>query len=46
MRAIDRIRDHLLIAKDALLLDDMEKAERAVAYAAAETGALVEDLRA
>ena len=46
MRAIDRIRDHLLIAKDALLDDDLDKAERAVLLAAQETGALVEDLRA
>lgn len=46
VRAIDRIRDFLLIAKDALLEDDFEKAEQAVQHAAQETSALVEDLRA
>ena len=46
VRAIDRIRDFLLIAKDAVVEDDLEKAERAVGHAAEETRALVEDLRA
>lgn len=46
VRAIDRIRDFLLIAKDALVEDDMDRAEEAITNAAAEVGALVEDLRA
>ena len=46
VRAIDRIRDQLLIAKDALIEDDIDKAELAILNATQEVAALVEDLRA
>lgn len=45
-RAIDRVRDHLLIAKNAVEEDDIEKAEEAIALAVREVAALAEDLRA
>lgn len=45
-RSIDRVRDHLLIAKNAVQEDDIEKAEDAIGRAVEEISALVEELRA
>ena len=44
--AIDRVRDHLLIAKNAVQEDDFEKAEESIRRAVCEVSALAEDLRA